>query len=756
MTKIGSVRVEQSTYTSEVQVGKTDGNKEASVWEKYNNTQENTKKIVTENYEYTSPEGNTYKGKLTIFNDGTCFFEATSKNGTPFLLEFKSESAFKKNKIHKQINNPNDDNKRTTLSYHYDILGHKSSIEITNAEDKLLKVIKYNNSGKVTKEERYDTETGKVKQTIKHEYDKKTHIETREVYDENKNLESTVLVQYAEDNKTVLSVTVKDKDGNIKSETTYKDGNIIQSITYKDNKKIVQDYSDENYIKTEEYTGDELTSKATLWKDTKVVKDKWELNDGQMVHTISSEVDLDFKPSRQIGQGDCYLISVINSMIGADGGCDALKELIDVKDEGGHKNYTVTLPGALLLKEGLKDDNRIDPNKSYVTGTYTFTQEEFDAILKQAGKKYSIGNANVILLEAAFEKFREEVLKTMKANNITKIDKQTAGMNVNLNEDNILYNGLTYDATYMLTGQKSHVYMKQKDYALSSEDLHNGKFTIVEKPKPAAILQKAAPSEVVDNVATTDDELKRFIEQTREDFKDGRVDHIIAVGFGTINNNGEKGGHAFTVVGITDTEIKLINPWHPEDIVTMSLEDFNRVVSQFSISEKPAKKSISPQDLLENYVPERIDGTGNTEGIDEDENDNNAEGSNKEYNIVTNDNVTSYFAKTNNSKPFAKKNADGSFKTMALEGESFKATMTRLGITKENLGNNFDRAEKLFNDANITSALRRGGGWFIVGKLDITIPKELAELIDFEENIKNCVMDPNAEEDKWKKKLRLA
>lgn len=83
--------------------------------------------------------------------------------------------------------------------------------------------------------------------------------------------------------------------------------------------------------------------------------------------------------------------------------------------------------------------------------------------------------------------------------------------------------------------------------------------------------------------------------------------------------------------------------------------------------------------------------------------------------------------------------AGGNVSTGAKNGETFDATMERLGIKAED--------QEVFRKANKKAEAR---GWFMVGELDVTIPKELAEKLDLFNHPEKIAFDVAQEEDNYK------
>ena len=85
--------------------------------------------------------------------------------------------------------------------------------------------------------------------------------------------------------------------------------------------------------------------------------------------------------------------------------------------------------------------------------------------------------------------------------------------------------------------------------------------------------------------------------------------------------------------------------------------------------------------------------------------------------------------------------SDGDINTYAKNGESFEATMKRLGITEED-----DIA--IFKAANKKALSRSKGGWFKVGESEVVIPKQLVEKLNMLADTSNFV-DGVREVAKW-------
>lgn len=294
--------------------------------------------------------------------------------------------------------------------------------------------------------------------------------------------------------------------------------------------------------------------------------------------------------SFQRGQGDCYLLASINAIRNVEGGQKALQDLRTEKVVNGEKVYTIKLPGAILAAESLKEDNL--KGGVFITGEYSFTESEVKDILAKTGSRYSKGDPDVILLEAAFEKYRKEVQQTLKANNISYSRYWSiAGMVTSENEDNCLAGGRSHDATFILTGKKSELYQK----ALS-KDAPVLSYTALTENKALPIITSKrtvqAVNEIDGNVRRTDYALEGMLDKLEKDFAEDKKSNFIATtGFNVGNSEADSGGHAFTIKKVTADEVHLINPWYPNKTLVMSREMFMECCTHFEI-EAPTEKSL--------------------------------------------------------------------------------------------------------------------------------------------------------------------
>ena len=56
--------------------------------------------------------------------------------------------------------------------------------------------------------------------------------------------------------------------------------------------------------------------------------------------------------------------------------------------------------------------------------------------------------------------------------------------------------------------------------------------------------------------------------------KDGSIDYVVTAAFNIMKNGQLTGSHAFTIKKVTQDKVILINPWYPDNELTMNKRDF--------------------------------------------------------------------------------------------------------------------------------------------------------------------------------------
>lgn len=546
-----------------------------------NSTAQNDNIVSSERCTYDNAQG-----VLIRYKDGTMMFQTQKEvNGKKVICQYKfdNEKKMEKNRPSSQVINPGQKN-QVTYNYEYYHNGKVKNTEIRNAQNVLIREEEFNRKGLIKSRTLYD-KNGELSQNIKFEHDTKNHTSVAKAYDKDNKLISTAYNQYQADGKTLVSQKINDANGNLQKISNYDEkGKPTDETVY---------YANSNIKATTEY-----------W-DNGVIKERRTYDEnGKVVNKISAEIDGNFENSRQVSEGDCYLMATINSIRELDNGQQMLKDLVKVEtNENGEKIYTVTFPGAQVAAEGLRTDDRVDPDKMYITGTYTFTETEMQDILKLAGKNYSLGDGDVILLEAAFERYRTEVAQTLDANLELKTERGFAGTQTGRNRENILAGGFSEDPIFIMTGKQSSVYSTYSDnppYGLSYEDLQKGEAVVMSTNQCSLrALSKSAVSEIDGELTKDQEDLNRMLDSVMKDGEDGQIDNIAVASFVMVRPDGKKGGHALTLKSVTADTVILINPWHPDKEITMSREDFLKSASHVTIADT-TKPSVTVEDVQQN------------------------------------------------------------------------------------------------------------------------------------------------------------
>lgn len=511
-----------------------------------------------------------------------------------------------------------DGNLLSTISY--DSEGKKSSVKEFDKEGKITKYIVYNENetaqlsftyeydskGNLSKRRCHYSNGNLNELTIYNDKGDILSITTYDPYEAGKKLNTRYLDEQRETQKIVVWNPDETKDYEIFFNTDYS----TNTIFYNDNgtKSLVENRDNEGNITRTYYTNNGKTKTKTevynketeLWTVTKYDPR------GNIISEETSPMALDgiLEESAQVNQGDCYLMSSINAIRGASGGQEYLSSLIKNNGDG---SYTITLPGAKIAANGLLKDG-IPKEKMYITGEYTFTPKEMKEIKSKERTGYSIGDDDVILLEAAFEKYRIEVKQTMDKNNL-KENKYKAGREIGNEENNPLEGGYEHDAIFILTGQQSEIYnINKRNHWLGwgkEIDPHAHKYEknprtdnnqnpsfkgVSSKPSKHTTVDDIDTEERTDNIeikdkGTTRGWLKKLLRKIKKDRRNNTNKYIATTSFNT------KGGgeHAYTIKDVTEDSVILINPWHPDKTITMDIQEFIRTTTGVTLAEMPKK-----------------------------------------------------------------------------------------------------------------------------------------------------------------------
>lgn len=500
---------------------------------------ENSHIVSKEPYTYSNRLGQKMKGTLVKYDDGKTEFLFGAKDDMSKIV-FKNDKDFEHKKPLSIVRHIGQENE-IVEKYSYHRNGEPSRAKTYNHNNTLIVDISYDRQGKMENKKVYDKKGELLTETkVKNE----DGISTFKKFDKDKNLLNQGTIKYDENGKKT------------ELETLYPDGSIREQTTYWDNGVI---------------------------RTSKVYDKK-----GNLIKEISPEIDNNFGNSSQKNMGDCYLLSSINAIRGLADGQEMLQDLVEVStNDKGEKVYTVTFPGAVAARESLMNDPRIkDKDSIAITGSYSFTESEMEEILKQAGKNYSIGDADVILLEAAFREYRIEAQKTMKANGIKDVSDE-AGLNVpgggKATGEDILAGGRGFDSMYILTGKPSRNYQNQKvKTGIDTKHLREtGEIRFIKQDKLGV---SKGISEIEGPVHTNKTELDKMLDDIEADAKDGKVELAATASF-KMFENGKSGGHLFAIKSVEGDTVTLINPWHPDKEIKITREELLNNCKEVSIAD---------------------------------------------------------------------------------------------------------------------------------------------------------------------------
>ena len=337
--------------------------------------------------------------------------------------------------------------------------------------------------------------------------------------------------------------------------------------------------------------------------------------DGKLVDKKDfSKVDGHFDTSYQGGRGDCYLLAAINSLSETEAGEKLLQQNVKKNNDG---SYTITFPGVSTARKTLisgeggakiptedgKNLDKLPEDKVYLTGNYTITAEELEKASKLAGKRYSSGDKDVLLLELAYEKYRGEVMDTIKDNNIKQKDTLfIAGLDMGLepytDRGDYLSSGKGESALFIITGKQAESFNGNNKNAPTC--YVDSEFNMHLPDENNTVNAKAMYTSI--NGVGRRDNLDKLLNKLRTDSKDGKVDNYAAIAGMKVSSqevNGKiigGGGHALNILKVTDKTVTLSNPWSPEDTFEMPISDFKKAAYHLSLTQidnKPVQSSQS-------------------------------------------------------------------------------------------------------------------------------------------------------------------
>ena len=330
-----------------------------------------------------------------------------------------------------------------------------------------------------------------------------------------------------------------------------------------------------------------------------------------------SKLDGKFDTAYQKGRGDCYLLAAINSLASSEAGAKLLEDKIAADGD----NFIVKLPGAKIAREQLiKDLKAKDPNfdesKIDIPDEYTITADELKQAMLKSGSKYSIGDKDVLLMEIAYERYRESVAETLDENNLKPSDYMK-GLSLNINGDDYLSSGTTAEAIFIMTGKTSEVYITQ--------NMDNVPVCYIDSDFQMHVAGKSGELAEADTsykaiAPALDADKKQIIEKLKKATVDGTIQNYAATASFIVSSqevNGKvikNGNHAFTIKSVTDEQVILANPWNPDVDVVMSMDDFLKSAFRIQIADLNNNESNSGNGGT-NVNNGNINGNNNNGGV---------------------------------------------------------------------------------------------------------------------------------------------
>lgn len=353
-------------------------------------------------------------------------------------------------------------------------------------------------------------------------------------------------------------------------------------------------------------------------------REKFNKNGNVIEKKDFSQLDGKFDTAYQIGKGDCYLLASINALSQTEEGQKLLQQNVKVStNDKGEKVYTISFPGAANAREALISGKgnasigQLPEDKVHIQGSYTITEAELNDAAKRAGKDYSAGDKDVLLLEVAYDKYRKDVAQTIKDNHIDpQKTKFVAGLGISNVSGDTLSGGNAAEATYILTGKKSFVYMNKSNiptcYVDSNMQMHILEDENGNRVKAGVMVVENSQNANIDSI----------LDNLRKDSADGKIDDFAAsVGFivssQEVNGSTIQGrGHALTIRKVTENEVILSNPWDPDTDIVMSITDFKKAARNVYCTQLNAI-SQAPQTSQPQQPPQSppTSPTGNGGGI---------------------------------------------------------------------------------------------------------------------------------------------
>ncbi len=351
------------------------------------------------------------------------------------------------------------------------------------------------------------------------------------------------------------------------------------------------------------------------------IKDK----DGNIISKHDfSKIDGNFDTSYQEGCGDCYLLAGLNALRESSEGQTLLRQIIDIQqDENGNNLYTIKFPGTQIVRQNLLEVG-IAESDIPIKSSYTFTEAELYEKAKLAGSNYSLGDKDVLLLEAAYEQYRKDAQSCLENQGLLVNSSMLYARGVENKEDgDVLDGGWQTDAIFLMTGKSAETVSNQISYEApickidsnynmtilmakteepeetdEPEDIEEMEVVedLIEPTAPSAPAASSAPSapsapaEPLYSVYKPELlDLNDLFDIIEQDCNDGSLDNFAVSASFNVSTQTVSGrtfknrSHAFSISKIEGDNVYLKNPWNPTKEFIMTKDEIEMACLDFSI-----------------------------------------------------------------------------------------------------------------------------------------------------------------------------
>ena len=446
------------------------------------------------------------------------------------------------------------------------------------------------NGNLIYRAEKFTNRTNGNKDAILTLYGEGNSIKQKFTYSEAFGLKRTELINY--DNNEIISKEVKHEKEDIVTVEEYSGKNLANRLEHLPDKITVYDKS----------TGRIKSVETNIFDEHGILTGKI-LNENNTVKQFDyTDVNGIIEHSKQGGIGNCFLLGTINSLNTSTAGREILNNSVKketITDENGKEQivYRISFKGAAQITEDLTNGIRNFPkDKVFIQPEYTITAEELEEAALKSGKNYSSGDKDVLLHELAYEKYRQDVVKTIQANDVDdspiSAPKYISGLDVptgfGTNPEDIGSGNTLGMTMYLYTGKKSDVYFNTSNKLPVCEIDSDGNISAV-KNNTADNNARAIESESnVFNKRYDDAEqvIKLLKNNTDKEgnFKNYIVETSLNITSQIVDGKAvSNAGHAFTVKGIKGNKVILINPWDSSKEAEISIKDFIKAAGTINI-----------------------------------------------------------------------------------------------------------------------------------------------------------------------------